>query len=236
MSNPSIAGVLFDKDGTLLDFIKTWTPIISEAALFAARGDEALAEHFLRVGGLDRAAGTADPHGVIAAAGTTEIAAAWIAAGARFDLAALTRSLDAIFSASARAVVPVTDLAGFFARLKRRGLKLGVASSDNERSIHITARHFGFADSLDFIAGYDSGHGIKPQPGMVLAFCRAVGLSPAQVAMVGDTPHDLAMGRAAGVGRAIGVLTGTGTVETLSPYADVCLSSIETLEDVLFPA
>ena len=47
--------------------------------------------------------------------------------------------------------------------------------------------------------------------------------------MVGDTPADLAMGRSAGAGRVIGVLSGVGRREELAPLADVLLPSIGEL-------
>ena len=47
--------------------------------------------------------------------------------------------------------------------------------------------------------------------------------------MVGDNRHDLEMARAGGAGLAVGVLSGTGTRETLAPMADVILDSIADL-------
>jgi phosphoglycolate phosphatase len=129
--------------------------------------------------------------------------------------------------------VPVTDLAGFFARLHQRGFKLGVASSDNERSIRQTAERFGFARYVDYIAGYDSGFGVKPEPGMVLGFCAATGLSPDEIAMVGDNNHDLHMGLNAGAGLRIAVLTGTGSRESLAAAADHVLDDITAIETLL---
>jgi len=55
------------------------------------------------------------------------------------------------------------------------------------------------------------------------------------LAVVGDNAQDLLMGRAAGAGRVIGVLTGTGTYATLAPLADLCLASIAGIEAALFP-
>ena len=78
---------------------------------------------------------------------------------------------------------------------------------------------------LDFIAGFDSGHGAKPAPGPLLAFARAVAVDPARVVMVGDSPHDLIAGRAAGM-QTIGVLTGTASRGDLAPLADLVLSDI----------
>jgi phosphoglycolate phosphatase len=47
--------------------------------------------------------------------------------------------------------------------------------------------------------------------------------------MVGDSTHDLAMGRAAGCGAVVGVLSGTGTRETLFPLAGRIIASVAEL-------
>ena len=47
--------------------------------------------------------------------------------------------------------------------------------------------------------------------------------------MVGDAVHDLAMGRAAGAGLNVGVLSGTSGREDLEGYADLILDSINDL-------
>jgi phosphoglycolate phosphatase len=68
---------------------------------------------------------------------------------------------------------------------------------------------------------------------MVQAFCRSVGLAAREIAVVGDSPHDLDMARAAGAGKAIGVLTGVSAHDVLSLHADLVLESIADLEGVL---
>jgi phosphoglycolate phosphatase len=145
----------------------------------------------------------------------------------------LAAELDALFVRAAEFSVPVTDLPALFSRLKAHGLKLGIASSDNEKAIRRTVEHFGLSGYVDFVAGYDSGFGAKPGPGMFLAFCEAVGLAPGEVAMVGDNNHDMQMGRAGGAAITVAVLTGTGTRETLSAAADHCLDDITMLEQIL---
>ena len=92
-------------------------------------------------------------------------------------------------------------------------------------------RHLGDAGILDemaFVAGYDSGFGAKPAPDPLLAFCAATGLAPADCAMIGDSTHDLAAGRAAGM-TCIGVLTGPASRATLAPHSDAVLDSIADL-------
>jgi len=158
---------------------------------------------------------------------------ALIAAGAPFDLEALVPLIDDLFASAAELSVPVTELEPLFARLRRRGLRIGIASSDNERSIRVTVQRFGIGDYVDFVAGYDSGHGSKPGPGMVLGFCAETGLAPHQVAVVGDNNHDLHMGRNAGVGLKVAVLSGTGSRQSLEEACDILLNDITELEAAL---
>ena len=49
----AIRAILFDKDGTIIDYWKTWVPINREVALFAAGGDPLLADELLCAGGHD---------------------------------------------------------------------------------------------------------------------------------------------------------------------------------------
>jgi phosphoglycolate phosphatase len=111
-------------------------------------------------------------------------------------------------------------------------LKIGLATNDTEAPAraHLTAH--GVLDLFDFVAGYDSGYGPKPGPGMCLAFARETGIDPARAVMVGDSTHDLIAGRAAGM-RCVAVLTGIATAEELRPHADVVLRDIGGLGDWL---
>ncbi len=229
----AIKGILFDKDGTLLDYDESWLPVNRELARIASNDDPDLADRLLLACGMDPVTGHIVPDSLLAAGNTRQIADGLVAAGSPIDVVALTVQLDELFSNAAEFSVPVTDLAGFFARLHARGFRLGVASSDNERSIRQTALRFGFAEFVDYVAGYDSGFGTKPEPGMVLGFCEATGLHPSEVAVVGDNNHDLHMGRNAGAGLSVAVLTGTGSRESLAAASDYCLNDITELEGLL---
>jgi phosphoglycolate phosphatase len=229
----AIKGILFDKDGTLLDYDESWLPVNRELARIASQGDPQLADRLLWACGMDPVTGHIVPDSLLAAGNTRQIADGLVAAGSRIDAAELTVRLDELFSNAAEFSVPVTDLAAYFRRLHARGFRLGIASSDNERSIRQTAQRFGFADFVDYVAGYDSGFGVKPEPGMVLGFCAATGLEPAEVAVVGDNNHDLHMGRNARAGVTVAVLTGTGSRDTLAAASDYCLNDITELEGLL---
>lgn len=228
-----IKGILFDKDGTLLDYDESWLPVNRELARIAAEGDTALADHLLATCGMDPVTGHIVPDSLLAAGNTRQIAEGLVAAGSKVEVIELTIKLDDLFANAAEFSVPVTDLSVFFGRLHKRGFKLGIASSDNERSIRQTAQRFGISDYVDYIAGYDSGFGSKPEPGMVLGFCAATGLLPEEVAIVGDNNHDLHMGRNAKAGLTIAVLTGTGSRESLSGAADHVFDDITGIEALL---
>jgi phosphoglycolate phosphatase len=222
-----IRGILFDKDGTLLDFAATWVPVNRIAALTLARGDQGLAARLLAAGGQDPATGEVTAGAPLAAGHAGEIAALWAGILGEADVAAVTRIVDRVFvEEGARHAVAVTDLPHLLSTLKARGLKLGIATSDSAAGLAATIALFGIASLLDYAAGFDSGHGAKPDPGMVHGFCRATGIAPAEVAVVGDNLHDLEMGRRAGAGLLVGVLTGTGTRDGLMPAADHVIDDV----------
>lgn len=234
MNNNAIDGILFDKDGTLLDYHLSWGPLNRHAAAFAARGDEQLAARILQANGFDPSTGRVMAGSVLAAGTTSEIADGFIAAGCSHPRDELITQIDAIFRAGVGSVVPVTDLNAFFHRLAGRGLKLGVASSDSEAAIRLTGQRFTFIDTLDFIAGWDSGYPAKPAPAMLQAFARQCRIPAARLAVVGDNSHDMEMAAAGGCGLRVGVLTGTSSRAELAPLCDLCLDSIRDLEQALF--
>lgn len=61
----SIKAILFDKDGTLLDYHATWTGINLRAALTAASGDTVLVKRLLTVADADPETGRAHPGGCL---------------------------------------------------------------------------------------------------------------------------------------------------------------------------
>ena len=229
----SLKAILFDKDGTLIDFERTWAPVNRAAAQLAAPTDSALAASLLDFCGVDPATGRTRADSLFAAGNAAEIAREMVAHGSPVGLARLTAELDRLFAAAGASAAPVVDLPALFSQLKQSGFAIGIASSDVAAGIQGTVRALGVGQFVDFIAGYDSGYGHKPDAGMALAFCRQAGCAPGQMMVVGDNRHDMAMGRAAGAGAVIGVLSGTGTSGTLSELADAVIASIAGLPDLL---
>jgi phosphoglycolate phosphatase-like HAD superfamily hydrolase len=64
---------------------------------------------------------------------------------------------------------------------------------------------------------------------MVLEICKRIDIEPSKVMVIGDTTSDMKMGRAAGVGLCVGVLSGVSSAKDLMPCADLIIESIDEL-------
>ena len=231
----TIKGVLFDKDGTLTDFHATWIPAYYAAAEQLSDGlkQVGLADLLMSADGYDKLVGRCEPSSALACGSTSEIALLWASVAGTDDRSVL-QMLEQTFSVhAADNAVPATDLTALFSSLTGRGLILGLATMDSEALAHKLLRNFDLARFFSFVCGYDSGYGEKPTPGMVRAFCDVSGLAPEEIAVVGDTPHDLNMARNAGAALRIGVLSGASDKRSLKHLADHVLSHIGELESVL---
>ncbi len=231
MQEAQIRAVLFDKDGTLVDFQATWVPAYWSAVLGLTEGDRALARELLEATGLR--SGPSDrilPDTPLACGTTAEVVAAWATHLGRPSLAELGRRLLAEHS---RAPTAVAGLDAVLGGLHQRGFVLGVATMDGTQEAREGLQALGVLELMDFVVGFDAGVGEKPGPGMVEAFAAAAGVRCAEIAVVGDASRDLQMARAAGAGLAVGVLTGPASRAHLEPHADVVIDSIAQLERVL---
>lgn len=224
-----IDGVIFDKDGTLFDFHQSWGGWAGRLLTDLAR-DGSHARALGQAIGYDLATETFSADSPVIAGTAAEIAAALQQAlPAMTRTALLAKINDLAASAPMAEAVPLVP---FLTAMRARGLKLGLATNDTEMPARAHLDAHGIAPFFDFIAGYDSGYGPKPGPGMCLAFAARLQLDPARVVMVGDSLHDLDAGRAAGM-RTVAVLTGVAGRAELQHHADVVLADIGGLADWL---
>lgn len=226
----TIKGLLFDKDGTLLDFHATWGGWIAQTLGSLSKGDSGLASKLAEVWGFDFISHEFAPRSIVIAGTPEEMVQAIVPFLPEWDAISLNEHL--LLETADLPMVEAVSLKPLMTQFASNGLKIGLSTNDGEAPARSHLKTIGIAGFFDFIAGSDSGYGGKPQPGMQHAFCKHVGLAPDNVAMVGDSTHDLIAGNAAGM-HTIGVLTGPAGREELEDHADVVLSDIGEISGYL---
>ncbi len=225
-----IRGILFDKDGTLIDFNATWFAFADAMAMRAAGGARDHADALLDAAGFDFALRRFRPDSVLAAGTNEDVVALWYPQHPESERRVLLAEFDRL-TASGELGEPVAlpGCRAALSTLHTAGYRLGVATNDSTGGAERTLLSLGVAQMFEAAYGYDAVANPKPAPDTIHAFCDLTGLKASQLAMVGDNRHDLQMARAGGAGLAIAVLSGTGTRESLSPLADAVLDSIVDL-------
>ncbi len=231
-----IRGILFDKDGTLLDLEKTWIPPYRKAAEyiadFAQRPE--LADRLMVVGGYDPDTQQWTTDSVLASGSNDDVVRTW-ESELGFDLTPEKQEYiqNQFFLSSVQHIPIMDNLGSIIQEIKSFGVVIGVATMDDESSARAMLRTFDLHHAFEFVCGADSGYGVKPDPGMVQAFCGGCNLRQDEVMVVGDSPKDLHMARNARVGMAVGVLSGAHDKGQLESDADVVMQSIEELPKLL---
>jgi phosphoglycolate phosphatase len=226
--------IIFDKDGTLIEFHLMWGGWVDELARrLEAETGLPLRDGLYPLLGLDEASGLVLAHGLMAATPMRrirEVVETYVSdAGAGPDAAAAAVARAWHAPDPVALARPVTDLRALLARLRGRVPTFAVATSDDRGPTERTLAALGIAEEFAGLSCADDGRPTKPAPDPVLYLCATLGVPPERTAVVGDAPADLRMARSAGAGRVIAVLTGVGDRAILEPLADVVLDSIEEL-------
>ncbi|WP_102868364.1 HAD family hydrolase [Pseudovibrio exalbescens] len=229
----TIKAVLFDRDGTLIDLDKTWAPAFVYILEQLAQGDQTLATELGREAGFDYATATFHPDSSIRVNTPEVYSRPWLERLGRVGDTTVLKDIDRWLGEKAlAAVAPFDDTHLVLEHLHEQGLPIGLATNGTEVSAQRQLEALNVKHLFTFISGYDSGFGSKPEPGQLLAFAEHCGLAPHEVAMVGDSLHDLHAAERAGMLR-VGVTTGTMGYDVLAPHSDVVLSGLSGLMEVL---
>ncbi len=124
-------------------------------------------------------------------------------------------------------------VAEMLATFQKLGLRMAIATGGRRRNAEATLSALGVRNHFVSIIGIDDVASGKPAPDMVFAACERLGYSPAEVIVVGDSPADLLMGRAAGAAACIGVTGGFTASERLGMLADALLPTAAALQELV---
>jgi phosphoglycolate phosphatase len=225
--------VVFDKDGTLISFEAMWSGWIRDLAtrleiatrrpvagdIFTTIGYDPVRDRVVPGGPLAIAtmAGIADTIGAVLRRWCPSVSAA------RRILAEAWTEPDPVALA-----VPLTDLERLFRALRDAGRVIAIATTDDRAPTQATLAALGVDGFVDGLVCGDDPGPTKPDPEALRRLGDERSVPIGRVAMVGDTPADLRMGREAGA-RSIGVSSGVTPADQLLSESDVLLASVAEL-------
>jgi phosphoglycolate phosphatase len=224
--------VIFDKDGTLIDFHAMWG---GWARTLGDRLDGTIrrpvSPDVYATVGFDPSTGRVAPGGLLATgtmAGIEETIATVLRRYCPSIAAARRATQAAWFLPDPTQAEPLADLSRLFGRLRDSGRRIAVVTTDDRAPTEATLRALGVRRHVEALVCGDDGFAMKPAPDPVVAVCHAFRSEPSRVLVVGDTPADLEMGRSAGAALVIGVRSGVAPTADLAG-ADQVIDSVADL-------
>ena len=212
-----VKAVIFDLDGTLIDsnwvHLQSWRGALKILGL-KARDQEVIDRLGLR---------------------TVDIARALASSNGEQTVAKLVELKGQLFENAWRLEVkPRYGALGMLRIIKARGVRSAVASSNSTDRISKTLRYFGMDVLLDTIVGIDEVEAGKPDPALVTAAIKKLGVNPRESIYVGDSRYDVEAGRAAGAQTAL-VLQSIAAQSDLKLEPDYRLRGLYQLRRVMWP-
>lgn len=233
-------GIIFDKDGTLLDFDAFWVKV-SVAAIrefLNEMGAEPVdVSEILTAFGIRD--GRTDTNGVLCK-GTYEqmgqiVYDILMKHGISVPQDVVTCRVEDAYQQNAEAgeVRPTCpDLVEVLTGLKSKGLKLAIVTTDQPHITNQCLEKLGIGRLFDRVYTDDGQTPTKPNPHCAWDFCRKFGLNREQVVMVGDTLTDMSFAKNAGI-MGVGLAADDRAKAELLPYADTVISALSHLFEVL---
>lgn len=111
---------------------------------------------------------------------------------------------------------------------KASGMATGVVTNKPEGFTRTILADMGFASLVDVVVGGDTGPERKPAPDMLFHACHALGLTPADTLMVGDSPADIGAAQAAQI-QSIAVHGGYTNIPVTELGANIVINTLESL-------
>ena len=125
---------------------------------------------------------------------------------------------------------PVCNLVELMCKIKGRGIKIAINTSDDRKATEECIKILGINDYIDMIVCGDDIVSNKPSPESIWCICESLKINVKNSIMVGDTISDIHSGINARCGKVYGVLTG-GYKNTELGDADKILKNVKDILD-----
>ncbi|WP_338540443.1 HAD family hydrolase [Paenibacillus tundrae] len=241
-------GILFDKDGTLLEFLHLWGPWAEtmlrqlEEAL-AERGATFTVDRGDMLGTKHDGAGNIigyDPQGPFVIATVDEsnglLAGQLYAAGIPWNESiTMIRKFSSVAMREVRQnklAEPIAGLLPFLQQCRDASIPMAVVTSDSTAAAETHLDWMGIRSFFTSIVGSDRVTLGKPDQESVMLACKELHIRPDRAIVIGDSNGDMQMGRSAGASCVIGFCPQDQATDHLHD-ADVIIRAYEELG--LFP-
>ncbi len=238
LKNFKAQAIIFDKDGTLIDFDAMWGGwvVYLSGQLHLASGLN-VQEALCLAMGYDPENTKVLSNGKLASRPMSQLRSLTIevmqSLGLNTEEAEQAVEKAWCVPDPVRLAKPLTDMRALFGQLHIQNIKIGIATADDRAPTQAMIEAFDIEEFISAMACGDDGLSTKPAPDMVLSICERMKIDPARVMVIGDTVSDMKMARAAGAGLVVGVLSGVSSARDLLPHADVLIESVDELHALL---
>lgn len=212
-----IRAILFDKDGTLLQFTEGWVDSIVGFLEDKILDDKKKRKLFKEIG--IREDGGVEENSILSSETAMDLAIIF----SKY----LDEDLDEIYGElddhllnylkkNNKFIRETCDLRKLFEALRERGILIGIFTSDNYRQAKYSMDYLGLDSFIDFYAAADI-YKKKPNKESLEVFKKKYSLEDQEIIIVGDSRVDMVFGEDT---VKVGVLCGTGSREMLAKYTD----------------
>lgn len=231
-----IKGIVFDKDGTLMEYKPFWLPI-AKAVIYDLLnrhvGSPKLSNALLDSVGADEGIS-----GLMCCGTYTECAEKFNETLKSLGYTDVCITRDEVEQAyeehiNMGEIVPICDnIHQLMKDIKKRGIKIAVVTSDNSTMTKKCLESLGIYEFMDRLYTDDMRFPSKPDPYYMNRFCEEFGFSSNEVIMVGDTEVDMLFAKNSGA-LAVGVAKEPYNREVLLRYTDRVIHDISHIFEII---
>ena len=237
----AVKAIIFDKDGTLIDFDSFWisvsVEVIKDLTDRFEMNDIPVCDFLEAIGVKD---GVSDIDGVLCKGTYEEIAEAFLNVakkhGHDLDLSEMSPFVTQSYNKNSRfgdVRGTCDNLRGVLESLKEYGIRLFVVTTDNPEITSLCLEKLGVSDLFEKVFTDDGIIPPKPDPSCAFKISEEYSIDLSDIIMVGDTMTDVRFAKNAGI-RVISVGANEENRKRLASYADFVFGDVSCIPDLVF--